>query len=96
MIQAMSYSKTVPIERVQSNDLGLINKALDMGAQAVIVPLVTSREDAEKAVRASKYKPPAMRSFGGRATIRDPEYLATMPNRGLGIQQYTRSSTRLD
>ena len=48
MIQAMSYSKTVPIVRVQSNDLGLINKALDIGAQAVVVPLVNTREDAGK------------------------------------------------
>ena len=77
MIQAMSYSKTVPIVRVQSNDLGLINKALDIGAQAVVVPLVNTRQDAEKAVRASKYKPPGLRSYGGRASIRDPEYAAT-------------------
>jgi len=87
MIQAMSYSKTVPIVRVQSNDLGLINKALDMGAKAVIVPLVNSREDAEKAVRASQYKPPAMRSFGGRATIRDPEYVATADTEIMVIPQ---------
>jgi len=87
MIQAMSYSKTVPIVRVQSNDLGLINKALDIGAQAVVVPLVNSREDAEKAVRSSKYQPPALRSFGARATLRDPEYVSTADTEVMVIPQ---------
>lgn len=54
MITAMSYSKTVPVVRVQSNDPSLINMALDIGAQAVIIPLVNTRDDAERAVRASK------------------------------------------
>jgi len=77
MIEAMSYSQTVPIVRVPSNDLAIINKALDFGAHAVIVPLVNSREDAEKAVRSSRYAPKGTRSFGHRATLRDPDYAAT-------------------
>jgi len=87
MIQAMSYSKTVPIVRVQSNDLGLINKALDIGAQAVVVPLVNTREDAERAVKASRYKPPGMRSYGGRASIRDPQYVSTADTEVMVIPQ---------
>lgn len=87
MIQAMSYSKTVPIVRVQSNDLGLINKALDIGAQAVVVPLVNTREDAEKAVRNSKYKSPGLRSYGGRASIRDPDYVSTADTEVMVIPQ---------
>ena len=43
MIQALGSTETVPIVRVVSNDLGRINKALDVGAQAVIVPLVNTR-----------------------------------------------------
>lgn len=78
MIQAMSYSKTVPVVRVISNDLGLINRALDIGAHAVIVPLVNSREDSEKAVRSSMYPPKGMRSWGPRRpTLRDPDYATT-------------------
>jgi len=77
MIQAMSYSKTVPIVRVLSNNLGLINKALDVGAQAVIVPLVNTREEAEKAVRSARYAPPGLRSWGGRASLRDADYATT-------------------
>lgn len=77
MIQAMSYSKTAPIVRVPSNDPAIINKALDFGAQGVIVPLVNSRQDAEEAVRSSKYAPKGARSWGQRAALRDPEYAAT-------------------
>jgi len=77
MIQAMSYSQSVPIVRVPSNDLSIINKALDLGAQAIVVPLVNSREDAEKAVQYSMYPPRGIRSWGQRASVRDPEYTAT-------------------
>lgn len=78
MIQSMSYSPTVPIVRVISNDLGLINRALDIGAHAVIVPLVNSREDAEKAVCSAMYPPKGIRSWGPRRpTLRDPDYATT-------------------
>jgi 4-hydroxy-2-oxoheptanedioate aldolase len=77
MIQAMSYSQTVPFVRVPSNDLAVINKALDFGACGVIVPLVNSREDAEKAVRSSRYAPKGTRSWGQRVALRDPDYSTT-------------------
>lgn len=91
MIQALGNSTSVPIVRVVSNDLGLINKALDMGAQAVIVPLVNTRADAEKAVRAAQYKPPGSRSFGGRVSLRDPDYTATADNEIMVIPQIETS-----
>ena len=78
MIQAISYSQSTPIVRVVSNDLGLINRALDVGAHAVIVPLVNSREDAEKAVQSSMYPPKGKRSWGPRRpALRDPDYATT-------------------
>ena len=86
MIQAMSYSETVPIVRVLSNDLGVINKALDLGAQAVIVPLINTREQAEKAVRSARYCS-GLRSWGGRASIRDPDYAATADSEIMVIPQ---------
>jgi len=87
MIQALGYSETVPIVRVVSNDLGLINKALDMGAEAVIVPLVNTRSDAEKAVRSAKYKPPGGRSFGNRVMLRDSNYVETADDEIMIIPQ---------
>jgi len=88
LIQAMSFSKTTPIVRVISNDLGLINRALDIGAHAVIVPLVNSKEDAEKAVRFSKYPPKGIRSWGPtRPLLRDPDYAATADTEAMVIPQ---------
>lgn len=87
MIQAMSYSQTVPIVRVPSNDLAIINKALDFGAYGVIVPLVNSREDAENAIRFSRYAPKGTRSWGQRAALRDPEYATTANSEVMVIPQ---------
>lgn len=87
MIQAMSYSETVPIIRVPSNDLGIINKALDFGAHAVIIPLVNSREDAKKAIHSSRYSPKGTRSWGQRAAFRDPDYATTADSEIMVIPQ---------
>lgn len=87
MIQALGNSKTVPIVRVLSNDPSQINKALDMGAQSVIVPLVNTRSEAEKAVRSAKYKPPGSRSYGSRVSLRDPDYTTTADNEIMVIPQ---------
>jgi 2-keto-3-deoxy-L-rhamnonate aldolase RhmA len=78
MIQATSYSSTMPIVRVMSNDLGLINKALDIGAYGVIIPLVNTKDDAARAIHASRYAPEGIRSWGPRRqAMRDPEYAKT-------------------
>jgi 4-hydroxy-2-oxoheptanedioate aldolase len=59
------------IVRVPANDPAWIGKALDIGARAVIVPLVNSAEEAEAAVRACRYAPHGVRSFGPmRAALR--------------------------
>ena len=91
MIQALGYSKTVSMVRVLSNDSGQISKALDMGAQAVIVPLVNTRTEAEKAVLSAKYNPPGARSFGSRVSLRDPDYTATADNEVMVIPQIETS-----
>ena len=55
--------KSVPMARVSENAVMPIRKALDCGAGGVIVPLVSSKEDAERAVRAAKYPPQGIRGF---------------------------------
>jgi len=78
MIQAVSYSSTVPIVRVMANELGLINKGLDVGGYGVIIPLVNTKDEAENAVRASKYPPEGISSWGPRRLVlRDSEYTKT-------------------
>lgn len=55
---------TTPIVRVPSNDPWWIGKALDAGAEGIIVPLVNSRTDAERAASACRFPPDGERSFG--------------------------------
>ena len=50
--------------RVLANDGPLIGRALDAGADGVIVPMVQSAEEAELAVRAAHYPPRGTRSLG--------------------------------
>ncbi len=65
MVAAIVAAGKPAIIRVRWNDPGLIGFALDMGASAVIVPMTNSRADVEAAVKAAKYPPVGMRSWGG-------------------------------
>ncbi len=81
MFQAIRAEGAAPITRVLSNDPFLIMKALDAGALGAIVPLISSAEDADRAVAACRYPPRGIRSYGPvRASrvigSRDPEDLA--------------------
>ena len=64
MLQAISQTDTVPVVRVPWNDPPTIMKALDLGAYAIIVPLINTADDAAKAVAACRYPPVGMRSSG--------------------------------
>lgn len=49
--------------RVKENSSLDIRQVLDMGAKGVIVPLISSKEEAEKAVSSAKYAPDGTRGF---------------------------------
>jgi 4-hydroxy-2-oxoheptanedioate aldolase len=53
-----------PVVRVPGNDGAAIGKALDLGAAAVIIPMVGSAEEAARAVAACRYPPQGVRSYG--------------------------------
>src|SRR2546422_11694400 len=55
MLQALSITGTPSIVRVAWNAPSDIMKALDAGANGVIVPMVNSREEAIAAVGAGRY-----------------------------------------
>lgn len=61
---AIERHHCVPIVRVPENDTLWIRRCLDAGAKGVIVPLVNTVEQAEKAVRSAKYPPEGVRGFG--------------------------------
>jgi 4-hydroxy-2-oxoheptanedioate aldolase len=64
MLQALTATGTPAFVRVPWNQPSDIMKALDAGAQGVIVPMVNSKEEAQKAARACRYPPEGMRSWG--------------------------------
>jgi 4-hydroxy-2-oxoheptanedioate aldolase len=64
LVRAFDHTSTAPIVRVAANDASMIGQALDAGADGVIVPMVNSRADAERAVSACRYGPNGSRSYG--------------------------------
>ena len=64
MLQAISTTETVPVVRVPWLEPGILMKALDAGAYAVICPMVNTREDAQNLVAWTHYAPRGTRSFG--------------------------------
>ena len=68
MIRAADNYDVAAIVRVPHNAPDVICKVLDTGASGIIVPGVTTREDADQAVRSAKYGTLGMRGVGsGRA-----------------------------
>lgn len=57
LVRAATYAEISPIIRVKNNDPATILRALDIGAEGVEVPHISSKEDAVKAVRATKFAP---------------------------------------
>lgn len=64
MLQAVSITSATPFVRVASNDPTVIQRALDLGAYGIVVPLVNTPAEAAAAVRAAKYPPRGERSWG--------------------------------
>lgn len=64
MVQAITAGGSRPIVRVPWNEPAPIMRALDCGALGVVVPMVDDAEQAERAVRACRYPPRGMRSYG--------------------------------
>ncbi len=64
LIQIIEASGSVPLIRLSSNDPILAKRVMDAGAYGVIVPMVNSREEAEKAVKSVKYPPVGNRGVG--------------------------------
>lgn len=89
MMQGMrGDSTTTPLVRVVWNDLVAIKRALDIGAYGIVVPWVNTREQAEMAVKATRYAPKGLRGCGPRrAAMFDPDYLQTADEEILVIAQ---------
>ena len=65
MIWACKDAPAIPFIRVPDATEGDIQKATDIGALGIIVPMIATVEEAEAAVRYAKYPPEGRRSRGG-------------------------------
>ena len=65
--------------RGNNNDPWLVGRALDRGVQAVVVPHVNNKTEAERLVIGGKFTPEGMRGMGGS-------------RQGLGVADYTRKA----
>jgi 4-hydroxy-2-oxoheptanedioate aldolase len=65
MFAAMSASGIAPMVRIPWNSAENFKRVLDAGAWGVVVPMVNTREEAERAVEAARYYPDGNRSVGG-------------------------------
>ncbi len=63
LARGMHGRGVVPMARVKENDTIAIRQVLDLGAQGVIVPLVHTADDAERAVAAAKFPPRGVRGY---------------------------------
>lgn len=65
-LQAVSaYPGTSAVVRPPSNDLVTIKRLLDMGAQTLLIPMVSSADEAAAAASAMRYAPAGMRGLAG-------------------------------
>lgn len=71
-IQALDLGGTRALVRVGWNDPMQIMRALDLGALGVIVPMVSTVEQAQAAAAATRYPPHGIRSFGPVRTYYGP------------------------
>jgi len=78
LILTIQSKKINAFVRVGANDEVLIKRVMDAGADGVIVPMINSKNDAEKAVNAVKYPPQGSRGVG----------LARAQNYGIGFEDY--------
>lgn len=63
LLRGMHGRGVAPIARVTRNDVLEIRRALDVGSAGVLVPFVSSAEEARRAVAAAKYPPLGVRGF---------------------------------
>jgi len=64
-IHTLHSAGTMPLLRVSVGVPSEVQRALDLGARGVVVPMVNSLAEAEAVARAAKYPPLGCRSMGG-------------------------------
>lgn len=55
ILQAIAGTPAVPVVRLAANDMTLVKRALDIGAQTLMFPFVQNAAEAERAISATRY-----------------------------------------
>jgi 4-hydroxy-2-oxoheptanedioate aldolase len=64
LVRAAEVAGVTPLVRIPTSEPSVILRLLDMGVQGIMVPHVSSKEDAERAVALVKYPPLGKRGMG--------------------------------
>ena len=64
-LQAIAPYPTHPVVRVPWNDMVMIKRFLDIGAQSLLIPYVQNEEEARDAVAYTRYPPEGVRGIAG-------------------------------
>ncbi len=64
MIAATAGTECAPLVRVAKNDKIDVKRALDMGAEGIVFPMIRDAKDATSAVASLRYPPRGTRGFG--------------------------------
>ncbi|MCC6194466.1 MAG: HpcH/HpaI aldolase/citrate lyase family protein [Burkholderiales bacterium] len=65
MLRAVAGTRASPIVRLPWNDMVMIKRALDGGAQSLLMPFVQDAEEARRAVSYTRYPPQGVRGVAG-------------------------------
>ena len=80
MLMATNGTRTIPLVRPSHGVTFEIQKALDIGAMGIFVPMVRTAAEAEAIVKATRYPPEGTRGFGplraSNYTMDYPDYFA--------------------
>jgi 2-dehydro-3-deoxyglucarate aldolase/4-hydroxy-2-oxoheptanedioate aldolase len=77
MLRALGGTPASPVVRMPWNDMVMIKRALDGGAQSILMPFVQDADEARRAVAFTRYPPRGVRGVAGMH--RGNRY-ATVPN----------------
>lgn len=64
LIRVIDLNKKIPLVRITNNDPNLIKRVMDAGAHGIVVPNIISKDDAELAIKSTKYQPKGIRGVG--------------------------------
>jgi len=64
MLMALNGSSTIPLVRIPSLNSDYIQRALDLGALGIVVPMIRTADDVRQFIRATRFPPEGTRSFG--------------------------------